>query len=160
MLTQNWKINNFKKAMDVEKYIKKSLKLAQKAAEREEVPVGAVIVDSYGEILSSAHNEVEKRQDITAHAEMLALKKAMKKRTEKKLPDCAIFISLEPCPMCLQAILMAGIRKIYYAASDEKGGAVESLKNFEHLRSLAKFSKGINAQESADLLRKFFKRLR
>lgn len=146
--------------MDIKYYMREALKCAEIAASKNEVPVGAVIVDETGKVIAKAANQVEKKQDMTAHAEMLALKKAFLKKGEKKLPKCSIFITLEPCPMCLWAILLSGIRKIYYAAGDAKGGAVRSLDPLVHLRGLAQIDWGEGAKESQKMLQEFFKKLR
>lgn len=101
---------------------------AQKAYEKGEVPVGAVLVQE-GKVLSSTHNLRESLQDPTAHAEVLALREASKKLGRRKLSDCTLYVSLEPCPMCAGALIMAGLKACYFGAADSKQGCVESLYN-------------------------------
>lgn len=103
-----------------------ALRAAEEAAGRGEVPVGAVIVDATtGDVLAVAGNAVEARSDPTAHAELLAIRAATAKRQSPRLVGCDLFVTLEPCPMCAQAISFARIRRLYFGASDSKGGGVE-----------------------------------
>lgn len=99
--------------------------LARKAAAKGEVPIAAAVIGGDGTLIATAHNRVEKRQDATAHAELIALKKAMKVRGSKYLQDCTLMVTLEPCAMCAQAASLAKIKKIIYGAHDPKGGGVE-----------------------------------
>jgi len=98
---------------------------ARAAAMRGEVPVGAVVLDASGAVLARAGNEVEARCDPTAHAELLALRAAAVARGEARLPDCELVVTLEPCPMCAQAISFFRIRRLTFGAYDPKGGGVE-----------------------------------
>ena len=99
---------------------------AEKAGERGEVPVGAVIVEAAtGHILAAAGNRTEADGDPTAHAEMLAIRVAAALRGEPRLPDCDLYVTLEPCAMCAAAISFARIRRVYFGAYDPKGGAIE-----------------------------------
>ncbi|HTC12261.1 MAG TPA: nucleoside deaminase [Acetobacteraceae bacterium] len=98
---------------------------ARAACERGEVPVGAVVVDPAGAILARAGNEVEARHDASAHAELLALRAAASARGTARLPDCDLVVTLEPCPMCAQAISFFRIRRLVFGAYDPKGGGVE-----------------------------------
>lgn len=99
--------------------------LAKKAAAHGEVPIAAAVIGGDGTLIAIAHNRVEKRQDATAHAELLALRKAMRVRGSKYLQDCTLMVTLEPCAMCAQAASLAKIKKIIYGAHDPKGGGVE-----------------------------------
>lgn len=101
------------------------LALAVSAAKRGEVPIAAAVVGADGTLIATAHNRTERRQDATAHAELLALRKAMKLRSSKYLRDCTLYVTLEPCAMCAQAASLAKVKKIVYGAYDPKGGAVE-----------------------------------
>lgn len=101
------------------------LELATKAAASGEVPIAAMVVDASGAIISMAHNEVEMRADATAHAELLALQAAMRSRGEKYLEDCTLYVTLEPCAMCAQAISLAKVKKLVFGAYDAKGGGVD-----------------------------------
>ena len=98
---------------------------ARAAAARGEVPVGAVVTDAAGHVLARAGNEVEARHDPSAHAEMLALRAAAAARGDKFLADCTLTVTLEPCPMCAQAIGFFRIRRLVFGAYDPKGGGVE-----------------------------------
>lgn len=103
----------------------RALEEAARAGERGEVPVGAVIVGSGGEILASAGNRTLSLRDPTAHAEMLAIRAACAKLGSERLAGCDLYVTLEPCAMCAAAISFARIRRLYFGAADPKGGAVE-----------------------------------
>jgi tRNA(adenine34) deaminase len=99
---------------------------AEAAGQRGEVPVGAVVVDSRtGKVLAAAGNRTEQDADPTAHAEILAIRAAAQIVGEPRLPDCDLYVTLEPCAMCAAAIAFARIRRVYYGAYDPKGGAIE-----------------------------------
>ena len=135
---------------------------ARRAAAEGEVPVGAVLVRS-GEILVRAHNRVETDRDPTAHAELLAIREACRIAGEPRLPDCDLYVTLEPCAMCAQAISMARIRRLYFAAYDPKGGAVEHgprLFGQPTCHHAPETYGGIGEREAADLLRGFFRERR
>ncbi|MBI4185245.1 MAG: nucleoside deaminase [Proteobacteria bacterium] len=103
-----------------------ALGLAARAGARGEVPVGAVVVDGRtGEVLARAGNRVEGGRDPAGHAEILALRRAAAKRGRPRLVGCDLYVTLEPCPMCAQAISFARIRRLYFGAYDPKGGGVE-----------------------------------
>ncbi|MBP7190104.1 MAG: nucleoside deaminase [Rickettsiaceae bacterium] len=142
----------------------KALAQGVRALEQGEVPVGAVIVEnSSGNILASTHNLVESTNDATCHAEILAIKAASKKLSSKNLSSCDIYITLEPCTMCASAISHAKIARVFYGASDIKGGAVENGVRFftrETCHHRPEVYPGIMAKESTDLLLEFFKNLR
>lgn len=103
----------------------RALSEARLAAERGEVPIGAVIVGPSGEVLAAAGNRTEELRDPTAHAEMLAIRAAAVRLGAPRLVDCDLYVTLEPCPMCAQAISFARIRRLYWGASDPKGGGIE-----------------------------------
>jgi tRNA(Arg) A34 adenosine deaminase TadA len=134
------------------------------AAAAGEVPVGAVIVDAAsGDIVASAHNRVERDRDPTAHAEMLAIRAAAAALGQTRLEGLDLYVTLEPCAMCAQAIAFARLRRLYWGASDPKGGGVEygprifAQATCHHRPELYG---GIGESESAALLQDFFKRLR
>ena len=106
-----------------------ALVLARTARRNGEVPVGAVIV-RHGLIIASAHNAPRALKDPTAHAEILAIREAARVLGSERLEDCDLYVTLEPCAMCAAAISLARIRRLYYAARDQKGGAVESGPRF------------------------------
>lgn len=108
------------------KHMTAAIELAAQAAQRGEVPVGAVLVDSTtGEVLAATHNRMLADHDPTAHAEMLALRLAAAEKGEIRLTHCDLYVTLEPCPMCAAALALARVRRIYFGAYDPKGGGVE-----------------------------------
>lgn len=145
-----------------EKYMKEALKEAQKAYEKLEIPVGAVIVKN-NKIIARAHNLKETKKDTTNHAEILAIQKASKKLGAWRLKDCEMYVTLEPCSMCAGAIINSRIKKIYIGALDEKTGAAGSVLNlFEDYKFNHKVEveKGILKEECENILKSFFKELR
>ena len=137
-----------------------ALAQAKAAFEADEVPVGAVITHHpSGAIIAAAHNQTEQRQDCTAHAEMLAIAAAQKHLGQKSLGDCDIWVTLEPCAMCAGALAHARIRRIYYGAADEKGGAVDNgphIFNQPTTHHKPEIYGGLSQSESAALLKLFF----
>jgi len=132
---------------------------ARLAAARGEVPVGAVVVAADGTVIARAGNEVEACNDPSAHAELLALRDAVTTRGGKFLSDCDIVVTLEPCPMCAQAISLFRIRRLVFGAYDPKGGGVEhGARVFDaascHHRP--EVVGGVREAEAAALLRDFF----
>ena len=103
-----------------------AIKQAIKARNKNEVPVGAIIVDGCGNVIAKAHNLVETRNDPTCHAEKLVIEKALKITGQRFLNDCDIWVTLEPCVMCAGLIKQTRIRRLYYGAEDKKGGAVDN----------------------------------
>ena len=145
-----------------EKFMKEALKEAQKAYEKLEVPVGAVIVKD-GKVIARAHNQKETKFDTTKHAEILAIQKASKKLNSWRLIDCEMYVTLEPCSMCAGAIINSRIKKVYIGAPDEKTGAVGSILNlftdykFNHN---VEYEFGILKENCESILKEFFKKLR
>ena len=111
-----------------EKYMKMALKEAQKAYDKEEIPVGAIIVKD-DKIIAKAHNLKEIKNDTTMHAEILAIQKASKKLNSWRLEDCEMYVTLEPCSMCAGALIQSRIKKVYIGAMDYKTGACGSVLN-------------------------------
>ena len=135
---------------------------ARKAAAAGEVPVGAVVVRE-GSVLAAAHNAPRDSHDPTAHAEMLAIRAAAAALGDERLSGCELWVTLEPCAMCAGAIVHARIARLYYAAADPKGGAVEhGARVFEQAQCLHRpeVYSGMGAGEAAVLLRDFFKERR
>jgi len=135
---------------------------ARQARQRGEVPVGAVIVRG-SKILASAGNQTLRDADPTAHAEMLAIRAACGALDSERLNDCDLYVTLEPCAMCAAAISFARLRRLYFAASDPKGGGVEHGGRFFSQRTCHHAPEvygGIRESEGADLLRSFFKERR
>ena len=136
---------------------------AEKAAGRGEVPVGAVITDKLGNILAIAGNRTLADHDPTAHAEMLAIREVAAKLGSERLVDCDLYVTLEPCAMCAAAISFARIRRLYFAASDEKMGAVENGPVFfaqPTCHHKPEVYGGIGGQRAEALLRDFFRGIR
>ena len=119
--------------MKKEDYMRRALELAKQAAENDEVPIGAIVVDSLtGKIIAEAGNQSAHNGDATAHAEILAIQQACKKLNQPRLWDMDMYVTLEPCTMCAAAISFVRIKHLYFGATDKKGGAVVSgVKFFE-----------------------------
>ena len=143
-------------------FMDRALELARKAASLGEVPIGAVVVRG-GRIIAEAHNSPRTDHDPTAHAEIAAIRAAAKVLGDERLTSCDLYVTLEPCAMCAGAIVHARIARLYYAASDPKGGAVEhGARVFEHPQALHRpeVYSGMGEAEAAGLLREFFKERR
>jgi tRNA(adenine34) deaminase len=135
-----------------------ALRLARAAAVREEVPVGAVIVAD-GELLAEAHNETIHRRDPTAHAELLAIHRALQRVGEDRLPYATLFVTLEPCAQCAGAIVLAKIGRVVYGAADQRAGmagSVYDLLRHPRLNHRPEVLGGLFAEDCADLLKRFF----
>ena len=139
-----------------------ALEEATLAMSEGEIPVGAVIVKD-GQVIARAHNEREKGKNPLYHAEILAIDRASKHLGSWRLEDCDMYVTLEPCIMCISACIQSRIRNIYFGAYDEKGGAVCSIANIPDIPRLSHrvFCRGgIMEEECSKLLRDFFKNLR
>jgi tRNA(adenine34) deaminase len=133
---------------------------AEAAAKSGEVPVGAVVVDKLGNILAAASNRTLTDSDPTAHAEMIAIREAARKLGSERLVDCDLYATLEPCAMCAGAISHARIRRLYFAASDEKMGAIDHGPRFfsqPTCHHKPDVYSGIGEARSRELLLEFFK---
>ena len=145
-----------------EYFMKQALKEAQKAYNKMEVPVGAIIVKN-GKIISRGYNQKETKYDTTKHAEIIAIQKASKKLKSWRLLDCEMYVTLEPCSMCAGAIINSRIKKLYIGTMDEKTGAAGSKLNlfkdykFNHN---VEVETGILKDECEGILKDFFKFLR
>ena len=140
--------------------MKIALAEAHAAAARGEVPVGACLVDEFGTVLARAGNRTLQDHDPTAHAEMLVLREAAKTLGSDRLPGCDLYVSLEPCVMCAGAISHARLRRVYFAASDEKMGAVENGPRFFQqptCHHAPEVYGGMGGEEAVALLKGFFK---
>ena len=136
----------------------RALELAEQAARAGEVPIGAVVVKD-GAIIGEAHNSPRELADPTAHAEILALRRAAQELGVERLDGCELWVTLEPCAMCAGAIAHARIARLYYAASDPKGGAVDhGARVFEQAQCLHRpeVYAGIGERPAGDMLRGFF----
>ncbi len=139
-------------------YMDRALSEARAAAERGEVPVGAVLVLD-GEIISSAGNRTRELNDVTAHAEILAIRNASEKLNAERLSGADLYVTLEPCAMCAAAISFARIRRLYYGAEDEKGGGVDHGGRFytqPTCHHAPEVYSGIAGQEATAILKDFF----
>ena len=140
-------------------YMDDALEEAAKAFERGEVPVGAVIVETSGNIIARAGNETRGRMDPSAHAELIAIRKACNTLKTDRLLNCDMYVTLEPCAMCAALIAHARIRRIYFAASDPKSGGVQQgARVFEHKQThhVPEIYSGIGEEKAVKLLRDFF----
>jgi tRNA(adenine34) deaminase len=135
-----------------------AVKEARKAGERGEVPVGAIIVDATGTVLSRGFNRPISVCDPTAHAEIIALRKAARKKGNYRLTGATLYVTIEPCAMCLGAILQARIQRLVFGADDPKAGAVRSIVRFpvEKTNHRLDIEGGILAVECGRLLKDFF----
>ena len=143
--------------------MERALREARLAAERGEVPIGAVIVGPDGVVLAEAGNRTEEARDPTAHAEMLVIRAAAAKLGAPRLVDCDLYVTLEPCPMCAQAISFARIRRLYWGAADPKGGGVEhGPRIFDQptCHHKPELYPGLSEGEAGELLRAFFRERR
>lgn len=147
-------------ADDNPSFMDRALDQARKAARLGEVPIGAVVVDTAtGRVVGAAHNRVETDRDPTAHAEILAIRQAASALGAPRLPACDLYVTLEPCAMCAQAIAFARIRRLYYGADDPKGGGViHGPRVFQHAtcHHRPEIYGGIGDRDAAELLRAFF----
>ena len=147
-----------------QRWMDRALALAEQAGEAGEVPVGAVIVEAESDrVLAEAANRTERDADPTAHAEMLAIRAAARLRGRPRLPGCDLYVTLEPCPMCAQAISLARIRRLYFGAPDPKGGGVENgARVFDRpsCHHRPEVYGGIGEARAAALLREFFRERR
>lgn len=143
----------------IESMMERALTLAQKAAQEGEVPVGAIIAKN-DEVIAEAYNQIEKENDATSHAEILAIRKASQSLGSWRLTDVQLYVTLEPCSMCAGAIKLARIPTIIFGASDPRLGAAGSL--FDLLKdprtgSVPRVISGVKAESSLELLQNFFK---
>lgn len=144
--------------MDDAKFMRAALAEAAKAAGRGEVPVGAVVVRA-GRIVARGSNRPLGTSDPTAHAEIVALRRAAKRAGNYRLPDCELYVTVEPCAMCLGAAVQARVRRLVFGAADPKAGALGSVMDmpFDKLNHRPEVVRGVLAGESAALLKAFFR---
>lgn len=148
--------------MNEEKFMKEALKEALKAKNKDEVPIGCVIVYN-SKIIARGHNLRETKQQSINHAEIIAIQKACKKIGSWRLEDCDLYVTLEPCCMCAGAILQSRIKNVIYGAKDPKGGSIDSIlhmyeqKGFNHYPNVIS---GILETECSQILKDFFKEKR
>ena len=139
-------------------YMREALRLARRAANQDEVPIGAVIVHQH-QIIARAWNQVETLKDATAHAEMIALTQAQSHLGDWRLADCDLFVTKEPCPMCAGAIVHTRIRRVVFGCPDPKGGAAGGFWNLlqaDNLNHRCEITPGVLSVESVNMLKSFF----
>jgi tRNA(adenine34) deaminase len=141
-----------------EHFMRLALREAERAADHDDVPIGAVVVRE-GEVLAAAGNERELRADPTAHAEVLAMREASRRIGGWRIPDSVLYVTLEPCPMCAGAIVLARVPRVVYGAPDPKAGAAGSVLDIlgePRLNHRPRVDAGLLADEAAGLLESFF----
>ena len=148
--------------MDREEYMEYALALASRAAEEGEIPVGCVIADADGNIIGRGRNKREESHDATLHAEIEAIREACGSIGDWRLGGCTIYVTLEPCPMCAGAIINSRIPTVVFGAKDENTGSCSSVINLfeERYGHKPAIYGGVRAEESARLLKEFFKKAR
>ena len=142
--------------------MKRALLEANKAKEKDEVPIGCVIVKD-NQIIARGHNNRENKNDVSSHAEMEAIRKANKKLNSWRLVDCDLYVTIEPCLMCMGAIYQSHIRNVYYGSKDPKGGAIESSLNFLDIKNLNHYPEvtgGVLEDECSKIIKDYFKNKR
>lgn len=147
----------------MERWMSLALREAEKAFEKDEVPVGAVVLDSNGSVVGRGFNQTEMLGDATAHAEMIALTAAMATMKSKYLQDCTLVVTLEPCPMCAGAILLAKVGRVVFGSYDAKMGAAGTLFNLlenPKLNHRVELIGGIMEEKTTALLKEFFVKAR
>lgn len=143
-------------------FMREALKEAQKAYDQAEVPIGAVVVLN-GEIIGRGHNLREKEQDATLHAEIKAIRQANQHLGSWRLEDCELFVTLEPCPMCSGAMILARMKKVVFGAFDPKAGTAGTFMNLlqdSRFNHQVEVEQGVLEEECQEILRSFFKGLR
>lgn len=142
------------------KFMKEALKCARKALAEGEVPIGAVVVAD-GKVISRGYNKRTKKQIATAHAEIEAIEKACRKLKSWRIPECEIYVTLEPCPMCMGAVLNARIKKVYFGAYEAKGRSMTTeLAQSNLVNHTAEVEGGVMEKECAEILSSFFSSMR
>ena len=145
------------------KFINLAIREAIRGFRKNEVPVGAVVVDQNGNVVSQAHNLVESKNDPTCHAEVLAIKNAIKITGKRYLNDCSIWVTLEPCILCSALILKTRIKRLYFGAEDKKMGSVENgLKIFysKYINHKVEVYYGFKEEIITKMMKRFFQNLR
>ncbi len=145
--------------VEIIKFMNLALREAQRGFDEDEVPVGAVVAQ-HGRVVARAHNRPIHLNDPTAHAEVLALRRAAKKLGNYRLNDCILYVTIEPCAMCAGAIVQARIRRVVFGAGDRKagaGGSALKVLNHPRLNHRVEVIKGVMAEDSASIIQEFFR---
>lgn len=148
---------------EAERYMDMALREAEEAFAKEEVPVGAIIVDGGGDIIARAHNRTIRDNDPTAHAEILAIREAAVRAGNYRLSGTTLYVTVEPCCMCAGAVVWARLERLVYGTADPKGGAAGSLYRVpddERLNHRAEVIAGVREKECRELMQRFFRRRR
>ena len=148
---------------EAERRMAMALREAEEAYAEEEVPVGAIIVDSKGEVIARAHNRTIGDNDPTAHAEILAIREAAARVGNYRLPGATLYVTVEPCCMCAGAVVWARLARLVYGTVDPKGGAAGSLYRVpedERLNHRTEVIAGVREEECRELMQRFFRRRR
>jgi tRNA(adenine34) deaminase len=149
--------------VDYQELMQQALELAKEAAEHNDVPVGAVVVNQNGKVIGRGKNEREKNNDPLAHAELIAIREAAKSLNSWRFDDATLVVTLEPCAMCAGAIAQSRFARVVFGAFDEKAGAVGSVWDLirdPRLPNKIEVISGLFADESAEVLKDFFKKRR
>ena len=145
--------------MDDKNFMRLALDEALKAYEENEVPIGAVLVDGSGILICGEHNRIEQLNDATAHAEILTLRAASKILNRRRLTDCTLYSTVEPCAMCAGALILCRVKRLVYGVTDSKFGACESLFNVTDnpaLNHRLQVTAGVLEDDCRELLKNFF----
>ena len=140
-------------------FMKLALEEALKAYQENEVPIGAVLIDEGGILVCGEHNRIEQLNDATAHAEILTLKAASKILKRRRLSNCTLYSTIEPCAMCAGALVLCRVKRLVYGSTDSKFGAAESIFNVVNnpaLNHQLEITAGVMEEECRELMRKFF----
>lgn len=149
--------------MTDKEFMNLALEEALKAYHENEIPIGAVLINEDGILIARNHNRIEQLHDATAHAEILTLQAASRKLKRRRLTDCTLYSTVEPCAMCAGALVLCRVKRLVYGATDSKFGAVESLFNVVDnpaLNHQLKVTAGVMEEECRNLMQKFFTCLR
>ena len=145
--------------MNDREFMALALEEALRAYEENEVPIGAVLTNEDGILIARAHNRIEQLNDATAHAELLTLQAASRKLKRRRLTDCTLYSTVEPCAMCAGALVLCRVKRLVYGATDSKFGAAESIFNVVNnpaLNHRLKVTAGVLEEECRALMQKFF----
>ena len=140
-------------------FMRLALDEALSAYNEDEVPIGAVLIDEGGILIARAHNRIEQLNDATAHAEILALRAGSRKLNRRRLTDCTLYSTVEPCAMCAGALVLCRVKRLVYGATDSKFGAAESLFNVVNnpaLNHQLQVTAGVLEEDCRALMKKFF----
>lgn len=148
--------------MSDKEFMRLALEEALRAYQENEVPIGAVLVDEDGILICREHNRIEQLQDATAHAEILALRAGSRKLNRRRLTECTLYSTVEPCAMCAGALVLCRVKRLVYGITDSKFGAAESIFNVVNnpaLNHQLEVTAGVMEEECCELMKKFFRNI-